>query len=1350
MSNGVDAARQEVVRIAAAQWAEDLVDVDRKNTLLYANNTGPTSLDLTHAAPEVVNRLLAGKRVQLSALFRDREQREAACLRALNLRKKILFFREEKGIEAGHLVRGLIQVTASSRRTAMAPLRAPLIIQSLTVRPRTATASDFTLEVSEEPVINEVLAYTLDRRFGVPMDTLIEKIKTLLGEVADPRDQVIQTYRVLEEAITQAGHDSRLEPLLLGGLFSYDKLPMAKELRECARLMAEHPVIAAIAGDESARAEVLDEAEVDPAQSSDAIRPQDEYLVCDADSSQQRAISRALAGRHVLISGPPGTGKTQTIANIIACMAARGRRVLFVAEKRAAIEAVIARLEQASLERLVFDLHDSRINRRHVAAQIAEALDRAHSEPPADFSDLHQELERQRAVLLRHDAELHTPQEPWGISLYQAITRLMDLTPDACPGLRLPPEALRGLDESAVREIEIALHRYVDLDGPGIRKGSPWWQSPVRNEQELDDLVVRLRRLAESAVLTDVHNLVIDLADKAELARPATIGDWRHLLDLLTGVARTLDTFGPGAFDENLVDLHYATGDRAWRAANPQRMPWWRRLILRWRAHLLVVDGPRNRRALHKALGSALDQLDQWYRYGTGSSVPHKVEGLEDAVRRHEGVVADLSVISHHVPPPGGIDPRTPFETQSVMQRLHGDLDRLYRMPELNRLRDHFRRLNLTPLLDALTGSGTTVERVIAGLRSAWLNVVIDEMRRRSNHWRTFSAKAHTRTVDRFRHADEAHRESAATRIRRIVARRIRETGDAHRDQSALVRQQAKRQRGHMPVRDLIEKAPDVLLTTFPCWAMSPIVVSRMVPARKLFDVVIFDEASQVLPQDAVTSIMRGTQLIIAGDDQQLPPSNQFKRALAGFTEFEDDDSDNLRDYESILDRMSGLIPHRSMLTWHYRSRDERLIAFSNQHFYKDELTTFPGVSQDSPLQLVTVDGTALPGQSGSSPEEVEKVVQLILEHGRDHPNETLGVIAMGLKHAERIEKKLQEALKDRPELNPFFSDEKDAGSRFFVKNLENVQGDERDVIILSIGYAKPPAGRLRQYFGDLNKPGGDRRLNVAITRARSRMIVVSSFHPHELRPQDATHRGVELLQRFLLYAERQSNLDYTAGPRPPLNGFERSVLKAMEEEGLPVHPQWGTAGYWLDFAIAHPYRPGLMVLAVETDGERYHKTESARARDRLRQEHLERLGWRFHRIWSADWLRDPDGQLQEIIRAWDEATREANRRLEGIPAAESPRKYREPVNRPEAGRRRDRGQRPNIEPGRKITEYSEAELVSLCHWMLRDGLQIPREDRIRAAIDELGFKRRGRHIVERLENAFDQAQALYDRHGGE
>ncbi|MEU7890843.1 AAA domain-containing protein [Microbispora bryophytorum] len=1352
MSHSIDAARQEIVRAAAAKWADDLVDVGRSNTLLYTNNTGPASLDLTQAVPEAVTRLLAGKRVQLSALFRDHERREAASLRARNLRRKILVFQEEQGIEAGHLVRGLIQVTASSRKTATAPLRAPLLMQTLAVHTRTLTGSDFTLELSEDVVVNPVLIYTLDRLFGVNLETLTEKIEKLLEEVADPFDQVTQTYRLLEEAIIRSGHTSSLEPLLLAGVFSHDKLPMVRELRTCERLMAEHPVIAAIAGDASARHEVLEEAAIDPAQPSDAIRPQDEFLVCDADSSQQRAISRALAGRHVLISGPPGTGKTQTIANIIACMAAHGRSVLFVAEKRAAIEAVIDRLESASLDHLVFDMHDSQINRRRVAEQITDTLDRAYSEPPANFSDLHQDLEKHRAAVLRHDQELHTPQNPWGISLYQAITQVMALAPHTDLRLRLSHSTLRALNESTLQEVEISLRRYVDLDGPRLRDGSSYWShSPVREQHELNDLVTRLDRLANSAVLTEVHDLLADLADQAELLRPLTIGEWRDLLRLLTGVTRTLATFGPSAFDEDLVDLHYATGDPTWRAANPQRMSWWRRLFLRWQARRLAIVGPRHRYALHEALAGALNQLDQWYHRGIGDSVPREVEGLEHAVHRHEDVLAELNVLTHHAPL-GDLDSRTPFDILRITQQLYSDRETLDRVLELNRLTDRFDQLQLMPLLEASAVTGTS-ENLMEALRGAWLNAVIDEMRRKSSHWRTFTSKEHTRTVEQFRRADEAHQESAARRIRRNVARRIRETSDAYRDQGALVRQQAKRQRGHMALRRLIEKAPDVLLTTFPCWAMSPIVVSRMLPAQKLFDVVIFDEASQILPQDAIPSIMRGKQLIVAGDDQQLPPSNQFKKALAGFTEFEeDDDYDDLGDYESILERMSSLIPHRSMLTWHYRSRDERLIAFSNQHFYKNALTTFPGTAQESPLRLVTVDGTALPGQSGSSSEEVEKVVQLVLEHAEHHHDETLGVISMGRKHAERIEKKLHEALKGRPDLAAFFSDEKDARSRFFIKNLENVQGDERDVTILSIGYAKASTGKLRQHFGDLNKPGGDRRLNVAITRARNRMTVVSSFHPYDLRPQEAKHRAVELLQRFLQYAQQQGTLDYTVGSRPTLNGFERSVLEAMEAANLPVYPQWGTAGYWLDFALAHPDRPGQMVLAVETDGERYHTAASARDRDRLRQEHLERLGWRFHRIWSADWLRDPDGQLREVVRAWEQAVTTANNHSEAsqASAAESSRPYRKPVNQSDGRRPRERGPRPPVEAGRKITDYSDMELVSLCYWILQDGLQIPREDRVRAAADELGFKRLGKVIVEHLEDAFDQAQLMYDRQGGE
>ncbi|MEU6788827.1 AAA domain-containing protein [Nonomuraea angiospora] len=1346
MSYGDDVGRRETVRTAAAKWADDLIDLGRNNTLLYANTSTPTTLDLTQATPEALTGLLAGKKVRLAALFRSQEERDAACLRARNLRKKILVFHEEQGIEVGNLARGLMHVAPSSRRTAVAPLRAPLLLQTLAIHTRNTAATDFTLQLSEDAMVNPVLVYALDRLFGVDVDTLTEKIERILGEITDPAEQMHQAYQVIEESARRCGHTSRLDEVLLAGVFSHDKLPMVEELRTCEQLMAEHPVIAAIAGDAEATHAVLEESLDEPTRPSGPIHPQDEFLVCDADSSQQRAISRALSGRHVLIFGPPGTGKSQTIANIIASMAAKGRSVLFVAEKRAAIEAVTQRLADASLQHLVFDLHDSRINQRRVAAQIAANLERARSEPPADFSALHRDLENFRTTAAKHNEELHTPRSPWGISLYEAMTRWMALSFDPTPDLRLPQSALRGLDEATVRELDAGLRRYVSLGGPLIRRGASFWsQSPVREQHELDDLEARLDRLTNSQVLLEVHELLGAVADRAALIRPTTLGEWRGLLELLSGVGRTLARFGPGAFDEDLVDMHYATGERAWRAANPQRMSWWRRLILRWRAGRLMITGPRHRQALHDALADALDQLDEWYLRGIGDSVPREVDGLEHATNRHAQVLDDLTVLSAHALL-GDLDPRTPFELLRVVQQLDADRDALYRMPELNRLADRFDQLHMTPLLTQITTPGGSLEEVIRALQRAWLRAIIDELQRRSSHWRTFTGAEHTRTVEQFRRADHEHQTSTARRIRYIVATRIRQTGDANREQIKIVREQANRQRGHMPLRRLIEKAPDVLLSAFPCWAMSPVVVSRMLPAHQLFDVVIFDEASQVLPQDAITSIMRGTQLIVAGDDQQLPPSTQFKKALAGFTDLEEDD--NLGDFESILQRLDSLITHRSMLTWHYRSRDERLIAFSNLHFYDNALTTFPGTAQQSPIRLVTVEGTALPGQHGSSAEEVGKVIELVFDHAEHHPDETLGVISMGRKHAERIEKALHEALKNRPELAEFFSDEKNASSRFFVKNLENVQGDERDVIILTIGYAKLPTGKLSMQFGDLNKTGGHRRLNVAITRARCRMTVVASFHPYDLRPQQTRHQGVELLQRFLQYADQQGRLDFTAGQRPELNGFERSVLKAMETAGLPVHPQWGTAGYWLDFALAHPDRPGQMVLAVETDGERYHTAASARDRDRLRQTHLERLGWSFHRIWSADWLRDPRGQLGEIVSAWEQAVAKADTRAaDGASVREHP---RTPPADSRHRQRQARGPRPSIERDRKITDYTNAELVSLCAWMLRDGLQIPRDERVEAAAADLGFKRLGKVIVERLEAAFDEAQSINDRQGDE
>ena len=265
-------------------------------------------------------------------------------------------------------------------------------------------------------------------------------------------------------------------------------------------------------------------------------------------------------------------------------------------------------------------------------------------------------------------------------------------------------------------------------------------------------------------------------------------------------------------------------------------------------------------------------------------------------------------------------------------------------------------------------------------------------------------------------------------------------------------------------------------------------------------------------------------------------------------------------------------------------------------------------------------------GSDVSASAEVETVVDLILRHAAERPDETLGVIAMGLKHAERIDEVLRRRLRDRPDLNDFFDETRE--EKFFVKNLERVQGDERDAIILSIGYGKGADSRLRYFFGPLNNQGGERRLNVAITRAKRRLTLVSSFASADMDPEKGAD-GVRLLRQYLQYAEsRGANLGEAALAKPELNPFEIDVRDSLERAGVPVVAQWGCSGYFIDYVAKHPRDPGRLVLAIECDGAAYHSSATARDRDRLRQDHLERLGWKFHRVWSTDWFRDKGKEI--------------------------------------------------------------------------------------------------------------------------
>nr|WP_244644852.1 DUF3320 domain-containing protein [Frigoribacterium sp. CFBP 8766] len=483
--------------------------------------------------------------------------------------------------------------------------------------------------------------------------------------------------------------------------------------------------------------------------------------------------------------------------------------------------------------------------------------------------------------------------------------------------------------------------------------------------------------------------------------------------------------------------------------------------------------------------------------------------------------------------------------------------------------------------------------------------------------------------VDRFRTLDAELSSNAVTQILTAgAARRPRSS----LGQAAVIRREAEKKRKHIAVRDLIAEARDVILALHPCFMMSPLAVSQFLPPEQLFDVVIFDEASQVLPADAINCIYRGAALITAGDQKQLPPTSFFE--IASEDSDEGDENDVAKDYESILDLMksSGAFTPQS-LRWHYRSRHEHLIAYSNASFYDSRLITFPGAiaeSSDAGVHFLKVAGVYRRSGGRDNPIEAKHVAERVMHHFTTRPDKSVGVVAFSTAQRDAIESALELARAARPDLDHHFDDDRVAG--FFVKSLESVQGDERDVIIFSIGYGPDEHGKVYRQFGPIGRSGGERRLNVAITRARELVEVVSSMSAADIGEVSAV--GTRHLRRYLDFAERgTAALAMELGPAglDTESPFEDAVLAYVQSLGFDVQPQVGVAGYRIDLGVKHPNKPGAFMLGLECDGAMYHSSRAARDRDRLRHNILEKLGWRIHHIWGTAWYRHPDREKERL-----------------------------------------------------------------------------------------------------------------------
>ena len=457
-----------------------------------------------------------------------------------------------------------------------------------------------------------------------------------------------------------------------------------------------------------------------------------------------------------------------------------------------------------------------------------------------------------------------------------------------------------------------------------------------------------------------------------------------------------------------------------------------------------------------------------------------------------------------------------------------------------------------------------------------------------------------------------------------------------------ILQREIQKKRRHKPLRRLFSEIPAFIQALKPCFLMSPLsVASYLAPGQMKFDILLFDEASQIMSEDAIGSILRSPQVIVVGDTKQLPPT-RFFATLEG-EELQDEESSEDEILDSIMeDALAGGFREKSLL-WHYRSRDESLIAFSNYYFYNNKLITFPSAGiRDRPMGiefLLAPNGVYDRSRSRTNRREAEYVAELAYQHYKQSPDRSLGVVAFSLSQADAIDAAVESLRQADSEFDEWCN--ADSQERFFIKNLENVQGDERDVMFFSVGYGPDEKGQITMNFGPLNREEGRRRLNVAITRAREHVKLISSFDPSQLDLSRIHAEGVRLLKEYMEVAKR--GLD--AIPRAIIvdggesgSPFEEEVYEALREKGLEIRKQIGVSGYRIDLGVVDPSHPGSFMLGIECDGRTYHSFKTARDRDRLRQQVLEGLGWRIHRIWSRDWVENRRIEIDKVLKAVKEA----------------------------------------------------------------------------------------------------------------
>lgn len=1205
--------------------------------------------------------------------------------------------------------------------------RAPLILLPVSLK-RSSARADMKLS-----------AHPDDARFNM---TLLELLKTDFGLVIGGLDgdlpsdssgiDVHGIWNHIRHAIKDSpGFEVREDVVL--GIFSFSKYLMWKDLVDRADQLKENSVVRHLIERGTERfsgGEGLPEMAWPETLDRD-VDLSGLYAPLPADSSQLAAVVASGQGHNFVLDGPPGTGKSQTIANMIAHNLALGRRVLFVSEKRAALDVVYRRLESVGLGDFCLELHSHKSSKAEVLRQLGEAWDAKGALSSEEWQRETSRLKELRDELNGFVEALHKVHSN-GLTIHDAIWRSVANDGNLVPTLRwsprtehsreqmeqmsdevrrlelthlgleaLPPDVLGSV---GAREWNNAFQASLIAATQGLQSATASYEAAALTAKSASNLPLPVTAPDEASTLADVLSALCK-ASGANLGfafapeGSATIAALDEYADVVRQYHAEIARLSVAYADDSEQTIDHVALAARWAAA-ADRFWFFESLARRKMSKELARMGgtparpdPDNDLPILARLSNLREQLDAIVPrlsslpgLASRESDPAKMEELAQTARAIKGLVAShadgvddfarlnqavrsLVVDANDMLQPGGVIARAnerleaarnewterhlafvdvsgsapageDFAVLSESLKAITDCQQsVQRICQWNAAKAEIEKAGLSEfaaLIEAGLPNGDAVPLFRTAYARWFANWAIDG----EPLLRNFNTNIHEETIACFREHIQKVQDLTARIVRARLCSKIPGRDDVARSSGyGILKHELTKQRRHKPVRQLAEEMGSDFNALSPCMLMSPLSIAQYLPATQgLFDIVIFDEASQITPWDAVGAIARGRQLVLAGDDKQMPPTNFFTKGTATVV----DDSDII-DLDSILEECQGAgIPKRS-LDWHYRSRHDSLIAFSNSRYYKNKLVTFPPPqTRESAVEWRRVDSVYAKGAGQTNPGEAKAIVEEARNRltGREPGKPSLGIVTLNSQQQELVLDLLDSARKADIALDCHFSD--DLEEPVFVKNLETVQGDERDIIILgtTFGPTEPGSQKMSMNFGPLNREGGERRLNVAVTRARREMLLFTSFDPGMIDLSRTGSNAIRDLKHYIEFAAKgpralaeahQGSVGVTESP------FEDAVKLALERRGWTVRPQIGVSGFRIDLGIVHPDRPGDYLAGIECDGAMYHSALTARDRDQVRQAVLEGLGWDIIRIWSTDYWVSAEGAMKAVQEKLEE-----------------------------------------------------------------------------------------------------------------